>query len=65
MDELLSIFKKYNRPASQKLLQLAKSEGLQVKSKKIKESLSSRSEEEQLKESKNRKESYGLLVKSI
>ena len=30
MDEILSIYKKYNRPAAQKFLQLAKKEGIQA-----------------------------------
>ncbi len=42
MDEILSINKKYNRPGAQKLLLLAKSEGIQATTKDIKEFLWSR-----------------------
>ena len=52
MDEILSIYKKYNRPGAQKSLQLAKSEGIQTTLKDIKEFISSRTEEQQLKESR-------------
>jgi len=62
MDEILSIYKKYNRPGAQKLLQLTKAEGIQATSKDIKEFLSSRTEEQQLKESRNTKQSHGHLV---
>ena len=62
MDEILSIYKKYNRPGAQKLLQLAKAEGIQATSKDIKEFLSSRTEEQQLKESRNTKQSHGHIV---
>jgi hypothetical protein len=37
MDEILLLHKKYNRPGAQKLLQLAKSEGIQATAKDIKE----------------------------
>jgi hypothetical protein len=43
------IYKKYNRPGAQRLLLLAKSEGLQVSSNDVKEFLASRTEEQQLK----------------
>ena len=36
MDEILSIYKKYNRPGAQKLLQLARDEGIQATTKDIK-----------------------------
>jgi hypothetical protein len=62
MDEILSIYKKYNRPGAQKLLQLTKAEGIQATSKDIKEFLSSRTEEQQLKESRNTKQSHGHIV---
>ena len=62
MDEILSIYKKYNRPGAQNLLQLAKSEGIQAAPKQIKEFLSSRTEEQQLKESRNTKQSHGHIV---
>ena len=42
MDEILTIYKKYNRPGAQKLLQLARSEGIQATAKDIKEFLASR-----------------------
>ena len=54
--------KKYNRPAAQRLLQLAKAEVLQTTSKEIKEFLAGRAEEQQLKESKHRKQSNGHIV---
>ena len=37
MDEVLSIYKKYNRPGAQKLLLLAKSEGIQTTLNDVKE----------------------------
>ncbi len=36
MDEILSIYKKYNRPGAQKLFLLAKSEGIQTTLKILK-----------------------------
>ena len=62
MDEILSIYKKYNRPGAQKLLLLAKSEGIQTTLKDVKEFISSRTEEQQLKESKHTKQSNGHIV---
>ena len=62
MEEILTIYKKYNRPAAQRLLQLAKAEGLQTTSKEIKEFLAGRAEEQQLKESKHSKQNSGHLV---
>ena len=62
MEEILTIYKKYNRPAAQRLLQLAKDEGIQTTSKEIKEFLAGRAEEQQLKESKHSKQSLGPLV---
>ncbi len=62
MVEILSIYKKYNRPGAQKLLQLSRAEGIQATPKQIKEFLSSRTEEEQLKESRNTKQSHGHIV---
>ena len=62
MDDILSIYKKYNRPGAQKLLQLARSEGIQATPKQIKEFLESRTEEQQLKETKNNKKSHGYIV---
>ena len=62
MDEILTIYKKYNRPGAQKLLQLAKSEGIQTTLKDVKEFIASRSEEQQLKETKDTKQSHGHIV---
>ena len=62
MDDILMIYRKYNRPGAQKLLQLARSEGIQATSKDIKEFLSSRTEEQQLKENRNTKQSQGHIV---
>jgi hypothetical protein len=55
MDNILAIHKKYNRSGAQKLLQLAKSEGIQTTLKDVKEFVSSRTGEQQSKESKNTK----------
>ena len=49
MDDILSIYKKYNRPGAQKLFLLAKSEGIQTTLKDIKEFISSRTEEPTIK----------------
>ena len=62
MDDILSLYKKYNRPGAQKLLQLSKSEGIQTTLKDVKEFIASRSEEQQLKETKNTKQSQGHIV---
>ena len=62
MEQILTIYKKYNRPAAQRLLQLAKSEGIQTTPKEIKEFLAGRTEEQQLKETKHTKQSQGHLV---
>ena len=62
MDDILSLYKKYNRPGAQKLLLLAKSEGIQTTLKDVKEFISSRTEEQQLKESKHTKQSNGHVV---
>ena len=62
MDEILNIYKKYNRPAAQKLYLLAKNEGIKTTLKDIKEFLSSRSEEQQLKETKHSKKNHGYIV---
>ena len=56
------IYKKYNRPGAQKLLLLAKSEGIQTTLKDVKEFIASRTEEQQLKESKHTKQSNGHIV---
>jgi len=62
MDDILSLYKKYNRPAAQKLYLLAKNEGIKTTLKDIKEFLSSRSEEQQLKETKHTKQSQGHII---
>ncbi len=49
MDDILTIYKKHNRPGAQKLLLLAKSEGIQTTLKDVKEFIASRTEEQQLK----------------
>jgi hypothetical protein len=53
MDEILSIDKKYNRPGAKKLYLLAKSEGIQTTLKDVQEFISSRTEEQHLKERVN------------
>ena len=55
MEQILTIYKKHNRPAAQRLLQLVKSEGIQTTPKEIKEFLAGRTEEQQLKETKHTK----------
>ena len=62
MDEILSIYKKYNRTGAQKLFLLAKSEGIHTTLKDIQEFISYRTEEQQLKESKHTKQSNGHIV---
>ena len=62
MDDILTIYKKYNRPGAQKLLLLAKSEGIQTTLKDVKDFLASRTEEQQLKETRHTKQSEGHLV---
>ena len=62
MDDLLLLYKKYNRPGAQKILQLAKADGIQATPKQIKEFLEGRTEEQQLKETKNNKKSHGYIV---
>ncbi len=65
MDEILSIYKKYNRPVSPrspKTVLLAKSEEVQTTLKDVQEFISSRTEEQQLKESKHTKQSEGHIV---
>ena len=62
MDDILSLYKKYNRPGAQKLFLLAKSEGIQTTLKDVQSFISSRTEEQQLKESKHTKQSHGYIV---
>jgi hypothetical protein len=62
MDDVLLLYKKYNRPGAQKLYLLAKNEGIKTTLKDIKEVLSSRSEEQQLKETRHTKQSQGHIV---
>ncbi len=59
---MLSLYKKNNRPGAQKLFLFAKSEGIQTTLKSIKEFISSRTEEQQLKESRHTKQSHGHIV---
>jgi hypothetical protein len=60
--QIEQIYKQYNRPGPAKLLELSKAAGLQVKAKDINDFLQDRTEEQQLKENKNRKESMGHIV---
>jgi len=62
MDKIQEIYKRFNRPGVQKLYQLAKNEGLKITLNEVKEFLNGRVEEQQLKETKNRKEKHGSLV---
>ena len=62
MNKIEEIYKKFNRPGAQKLFQLAKTEGLQITLKQVQEFLSGRVEEQQLKETKNRRTKHGHLV---
>ena len=62
MDDILSIYKKYNRAGAQKLLLLAKSERTQTKLKDVQAFIASRAEEQQLKESRNTIQSQGHMV---
>ncbi len=52
MDEIISLYKKYNRPGAQKLFLLAKSEAIQTTLKDVQAFIASRTEEQQLKESR-------------
>ena len=62
MNKIEEIYKKFNRPGAQKLFQLAKTEGLQITLKEVKEFLSGRVEEQQLKETKNRRTKQWHLI---
>jgi hypothetical protein len=62
MDEILSMYKKHNRPGAQKIFLLAKSDGIQTTLKDVQEFITSRTEEQQLKESKHTKQSNGHIV---
>ncbi len=62
MDKIQEIYKRFGRPEAQKLLQLAKSEGLQITSKKVKEILAGGVEKQQLMGKKQRKQNNGHLV---
>ncbi len=59
---ILSLYNKYNSPGAQKLFLLAKSEGIQTTLKDVQELISSRTEEQQLNESKHTKQSNGHIV---
>ena len=61
-DKIEEVCRKYKRPAATKLFQLAKSEGVPVTLKQVKEFLGGRVEEQQLKETKNVKYQHGHLV---
>ena len=60
--QIEQIYKQNNRPGSAKLLELVKGSGIQVKAKDISNFLQDRTEEQQLREGKNRKESHGHIV---
>ncbi len=63
MDDILSLYKKYNRSGAQKLIiLLVKSEGIQTTLKDIQAFIASRTEEQQLKESGHTKQSQGHIV---
>ena len=62
MDHILSLYKKYNRPGAQKLFLLAKFEGIQTTLKDVQAFIASRTEEQQLKESRHTKQSQGHIV---
>jgi hypothetical protein len=61
MDDILSLYDNIIDQA-QKLFLLAKSEGIQTTLKDVQEFISSRTEEQQLKESKHTKQSHGYIV---
>jgi len=65
MDDLLLLYRKYNRPGAQKLLQLSRAEGIQATPKQIKEFLESRTEKQQLKETENNKKVMGTSFHTI
>ncbi len=62
MDDILSLYKKYNRPEAQKLFLLAKLKGIQTTLKDVQAFISSRADEQQLKESKHTKQSQGHII---
>ncbi len=66
MDDILSLYKKYNRPGAQKLFLLQNlkeyTEGIQTTLKDVQAFISSRTEEQQLKESKHTKQSNDHIV---
>ncbi len=57
MDDILTVYKTYNGPGAQKLLLLAKSEGIQTTLEYVEEFMASRTEKQQLNESKHTKQS--------
>ena len=59
---MIGIIKNAIDQQHKKLLQLVKSEGLQVTAKKIKEFIAGRTEEQQLKETKHRKQNEGHII---
>jgi len=60
--QIEQIYKSNNRPGPNKLLELVRAVGLQVKTKDISNFLQDRTEVQQLHESKDRKESHGHIV---
>ncbi len=62
MDDILSLYKKYNRPGAQKLLLPAKFERIQTTFKDVQAFIASRTEEQQLKESRHTEQSQGHIV---
>ena len=60
--QIEQIYKQHNRPGPAKLLELVKATGIQVKAKDINNFLQDRTEEQQLHESKDRKENHGHIV---
>jgi hypothetical protein len=60
--QIEQIYKQFNRPGPAKLLELVRAAGVNAKAKDINDFLQDRTEEQQLKEGKNRKESMGHIV---
>jgi len=60
--QIEQIYKQFNRPGPAKLLELVKATGVQAKAKDINNFLQDRTEEQQLHETKDRKESHGHIV---
>ena len=60
--QIEQIYKQFNRPGAAKILELVKGTGIPAKIKDINNFLQDRTEEQQLHEGKNRKESHGHLI---